>query len=90
MQSVNYGRVEDLHVRNGEPSFEPAPKVYRTVKLCAQNGPRPELCAEDFALKGKIVELFDHLRQIGEGMIDVLEIAAGLPLLFEVEHKISA
>ena len=90
MQFVSYGRIELLHVRDGEPVFDPAPKVFRTVKLSAQNGPRPELSIDEFALKSKVIELFEHLTALGNGVVSVLEIAAGLPLLFEVEHKLIA
>lgn len=90
MQSLNYGRIEALHVRGGEPVFQPPPKVHRTIKIAAQNGAHAEAKIEDFALKQRVVAFFDRLREIDDGVIEVLEVAAGLPLLFEIEHKLSA
>src|SRR5690242_16219301 len=60
MQHLNYGRIEDLSIRGGEPIFDPPPRVIRHIKLGADNAPRPELAHADFALKSQIVELFDH------------------------------
>ena len=51
MQRLNFGRIEDLIVRDGEPVFDPAPKVIQKVKIGGENGPRPELSCEDFLLK---------------------------------------
>ena len=41
MQQINFGRIESLLVRNGEPAFDPAPVVIREVKFGGDNGPRP-------------------------------------------------
>jgi hypothetical protein len=47
MQAVNYGRIEDLVIRDGQPVFEPAPSVIQKVKMGADNGPRPEAVYAD-------------------------------------------
>ena len=42
MQRLNFGRIEDLHVLNGEPLFDPPPRVFRDVRPGRDNGPRPQ------------------------------------------------
>jgi hypothetical protein len=79
MQSINFGRIEGLAVLNGDPVLDPPPRVIREVKFGSENGPRPELDAADFLLKTQVVELFQHLDQICDGTIEVLEIRHGLP-----------
>jgi hypothetical protein len=79
MQSVNFGRVEGLLVRGGEPVFEPAPRVVREIKMGGENGPRPERNAGNFLLKDQAVELFRHLDHLRDGEIEVLEVKHGLP-----------
>ncbi len=80
MQKMNYGRIEGLSIRAGQPEFSPAPKLVRDVKLGApDNGVRPELRTSDFALKREHVELFDNLRRLGNGIVDCIEVKAGLP-----------
>jgi len=79
MQRLNFGRLEGLRVRNGEPFFDPPPRVIRSVKLGGDNGLRREASKEDFSIKAKVIELFDILDQIGNGVIERIDIAEGLP-----------
>jgi hypothetical protein len=87
MQEVNFGQIENLLIRAGEPTFDPRPRVVREIKLCAaENGPRPERAAGDFRLKEQLVELFQRLDALGDATIECLEIKHGLPFrLFHVE-----
>jgi hypothetical protein len=78
-QTVNFGRIEQLQIRSGEPVFDPAPEVITEIKFGAENGPRPELRAPDFVLKAQQVELFQELDRLGTGRIRVLEVKHGLP-----------
>jgi len=32
-QTINFGRIEELEIRNGEPQFSPPPRVFVEVKL---------------------------------------------------------
>jgi hypothetical protein len=84
LQDVNFGRVERLEVRGGDPVFDPPPRVVREWKLGADNGPRPERAARDFALKAQVVELCGLLDRLGDGVVSVLEIKHGLPFRVEI------
>ena len=79
MQEINYGRLEDLVVRDGEPVFDPPPRIVHDVKFCAENSPRPEVGREDFTLKAKVCDLFVQMGAMGNGVIIRLEVQAGLP-----------
>jgi hypothetical protein len=88
IQFVHFGRIEGFVVRDGEPCFDPAPRVIRTLKLgsAGRNFPGLQTGSEDFALKKEVIELLDQLRQIGDGVIAKIEIAHGLPVLLELEE----
>jgi len=90
MQEVNFGYVEGLPFRDGEPVFDPPPRVVREVKFCAENGPRPEAGRQDFALKAQVRELFAHLEALGSGVICRLEVKHGLPFRMTVVEEDSA
>lgn len=84
MQAVNFGRIEFLAVRGGEPVFDPPPRVVREIKFGGDNDPRPERSLDDFAVKGGVAELLGWLARIGDGRVDVLEVKHGLPFRMTV------
>ncbi len=79
LQQINFGRIEGLVVRDHQPVFDPPPNVIREVKFGGDNSPRPELNADDFALKAQVVELFEHLDRVRDCHIETLDIKHGLP-----------
>lgn len=84
LQDLNYGRVEGLVVRDGDPVLAPPPRVVRTVKFGADNGPRPERDAADFRLKATVIDLFAEFDRLGSGVVERLEVKGGLPFAMEV------
>ena len=51
MQRIGFGSIRELHVRGGQPIFDPQPVILREIKLGGENGPRPQLGAADYVLK---------------------------------------
>jgi hypothetical protein len=79
LQRVNYGKVERLTVKGGQPCFDPPPRVSRTLKLGGQNGPRPEVHSGNFLLKRALADLFEQLALLGDGLVESIEVLGGLP-----------
>jgi hypothetical protein len=88
LQQINFGRLELLQVRGGEPMFEPPPRIIRKLKLGADNAPRPEASLQDFWLKHQTVEMLQEIADLGDGEVLSIEIKNGLPFLIEIEHSI--
>ena len=86
MQRINYGRIEGLSVRRGEPVLDPPPRIVREIKFGGENGPRPETAKEDFFLKAQVRELFAQMEAMGSGVIRTIEIKHGLPFRMTVEE----
>ena len=87
LQRLNYGRVEELHVRNGEPVFDPAPRIIQKLKMGGENGPRPESALQDFLLKHQTIEMLQAIADLGEGKILAIECKSGLCFSLEIEHR---
>ncbi|HLH16243.1 MAG TPA: hypothetical protein VKX45_03440 [Bryobacteraceae bacterium] len=85
MQRLNFGRIEDLEIRKGEPVFNPAPRIIQDIKLGGENGPRPELDRSDFVLKSQVAEFFDYLSRLGDGLVESIEVKHGLPFKLVIE-----
>ena len=86
MQRIHFGRIENLAVRDGQPVFDPCPRIIREVKFAAENGPHPQRGSVDFLLKKQVVELFEHFDRNPDGVIERLEIKHGLPFHMLVEE----
>jgi len=86
MQRINFGRIEGLVVRNGEPVLAPPPRVIREIRFGGENGTRPEAAKENFALKSQVVELLNLIEAIRDGVIQRLEIKHGLPFMMTIEE----
>jgi hypothetical protein len=84
MQRLHFGQILGLHVRAGQPVLNPLPRLVRDHKLGSEPAPRPASASEDFLLKEQVVELFDYFEQVGDGVIDLIEIKHGLP--FRIQH----
>ena len=85
MQRLNFGRIQNLVVRDGEPVFDPAPKVIQKVKIGGDNGPRPEISRDDFLLKKQTVELLEAISDLGDGTVLIIDVKHGLPFAVEIE-----
>ena len=90
MQRLNFGHIEGLVVQGGEPVFDPPPRVVRMWKSGGDNAARPQLQSADFELKRDVVEFFDHLRRLGDGVVRCIEVRHGLPFHAEIEEPIRA
>lgn len=90
MQGLNFGRILDLAVRDGEPVFDPPPRLIRKIKIGGENGPRPEAVTADFELRKEVREMFEHLSRLGTGIVRCIEVKNGLPFMAEVEEEVGA
>jgi hypothetical protein len=84
MQRLHFGEVLGLHIRDGEPAFDPPPRLVRDIKLASDDCPRPGRGPDDFLLKAQVVELFQLFDRLRNGVIDLLDVRNGLP--FRVRH----
>jgi len=89
MQTINFGRIEDLNVRGGDPVFDGSPRVVHEFKFGGENGPRPEREVGDLMLKNQVGDLFRQVDRLGTATIEVLEVKHGLPFRMFVADSVS-
>ena len=89
MQRLNFGRYENVRVRDGRPCLNPKPRRIRYLKPGKDNSPRPEAGLSDFALKEQLIDFFRLLVEIGNGVILELEIKDGMPCHMTVEEDVA-
>ena len=88
LQSVNFGFIDGLEVRSGEPVFNPAPAVFVEVKLDTGNQPRPEMDLTDFELGNEVNRLMEELDELGDGHIERIDVRYGIPRRALIERPI--
>jgi hypothetical protein len=88
-QSANYAQIEQLQVKDCEPVFNPAPVVLLDLKLDSDEMPRPELALTDFTLTAEFCRLMDKLDALKHGIIERIEVRAGLPRRMLFRSKFS-
>ena len=90
MQEVNYGRIEGLQIRNGEPVFDAPLHVLRLVLFGKANGPNESRGSDDFTLKKQVTELFEAFDRERSLSIQELMIDDGLPVRMTVAGGVRA
>ena len=84
MQEINFGRIERLDVRDGEPLFDPPPMAVRQMVFGKKNGPNQIRNQDGYALKKKVAELFEVFDREQTFRVLELVIDDGLPLRMTV------
>ena len=87
LQTLNFGRIEALRVRSGEPCFDPPPRITEKRKLGGEHGPRREANLSDFNLKQSTIEMLEAIGEIQDGEVQAIEVKFGLPFALELEHR---
>jgi hypothetical protein len=88
MQQICFGAIYDLRIRWGEPVWDPPPRVVRRKKFGGINQPRAQAGQTDFVLKREVVELLNEFDNLRNGVLPVIQIAHGLPIVYEFEDAI--
>ena len=86
LQSINFGRIENLLIQDGEPVFDSSSRIVREIKFGGDNEPRAEAELPDFHLKTQVIELFAHFDRIQGGVVRLIEVKHGLPFKMNVEE----
>lgn len=83
MRRVQFGRFEGLRICNGDPVWNPPPRLIRVRRI--GSGEEPDVAGEgDWVLKGAVRDLFREFAQVQNGTIDRISFHRGLPCLVEV------
>jgi hypothetical protein len=79
LQQINFGRIERIRFRDGQPELSDESRIVREHKFMGENGPHRESKNNDFPIKRPLSELFRYFDQQVNGEIESLEIKHGLP-----------
>jgi hypothetical protein len=86
MREHQYGRVENMSIRAGQPVLDQDFKVVRVA--CLGGGTKPP-AGDEFELKRAVCDLFDELARLGHGTVVRLEFKRGLPCRLETTPHVT-
>ena len=88
-QTINFGHLDGLEVREGEPLFNPAPAVFIELKLDGEAAPRGECDLTGFDLRAEVIRFLAELDRLGNGTIERIDIRYGIPrrMVFEARPQ---
>ena len=86
MHVHEFGRVENMPVRAGEPILNSDVRVVRVALLGKRSTPTG-VNGEKFELKQQIRDLFEELERLQHGTVVRLEFRHGLPFLLETAAR---
>jgi len=82
MRAHQFGRIENMPVRAGEPIFNSDVKVVRVARLPSGTD-GAKVTRTEFELKKQVRDLFEELAGLENGTVIRLEFRHGLPFLLE-------
>lgn len=82
---LQYGRIERLHVRDGEPVLEPMPKVIRTVKFSAPTSKHSATTLAEVLSKPQTKAFLQEISMMKSACIQRLEVRDSQPCFVEIE-----
>jgi hypothetical protein len=83
MRALQFGRVENMSIRAGQPVLDQDLKVVRVASLGGTSGGTEPPGSDEFELKQVVCDLFDELERLGHGTVVRLEFKRGLPCRLE-------
>lgn len=84
MRTLGFGIIRGLHVRAGEPVFDPLPVIVRVVRTTEPPPGPPRPAPESFVLCREQQTFLRHLTDLGDGVVDLIKVHDGLPVQLEI------
>lgn len=78
---LEFGRIENLHIQNGEPLLDPPPRVLRSFKFgVSEPSPLSAPGRLDYVVKDQVIQFLHLLDTIRDTIWTEIAVADGLPI----------
>ena len=85
IEALGFGAIERLLIRGGVPCYQPEPRIVQAIKLDSGPEPQPDR-NDDLTLKKEFESLFNHLRRLRDGIVDI-EVRHNAPFRLVLERR---
>ena len=84
IQALEFGTIQAIVIRGGQPHYDPTPRIIQSIKLGSH--PEPVRHADgNGTLKKAFSDLLEHLSKLPDCKVDI-EVQHGLPFRLIVER----
>ena len=90
MQKHQFGRIENMPVRDGKPVLDCNMKVVHVARLGSEHDRTKAVASNEFELKKQVRDLFEEMERLQDGTVIRLEFRHGLPFLLETAATASS
>jgi hypothetical protein len=87
MRKNQFGRVENMPIRDGQPILDSTVNVVRVARLGGDSLATKSIAGDDFELKRPVRELFDELARLENGKVIRLEFRHGLHSCLKLRQR---
>jgi hypothetical protein len=88
MHEHQFGRIENMSVRDGQPILDSSVNVVRIARLGGESNRTTVTLTYEFELKTQVLDLFAELARLENGTVVRLEFRHGLPFLLETTPSV--
>jgi hypothetical protein len=85
IENLGFGRIERLSILDGEPCYDPPPRIVQVLKLAADQGRAPRNSPD--TIEKTFQELFTALSRLRVGVVDI-EVRHGLPFRMTLDREL--
>ncbi len=91
MKTIDFGRLSNFIIRDGHAVATRQSRQVRSRKIGAEKIKRQAARPDgNFVLTEKHEEFLDLVRETSDGVINVIQIQAGLPVSLEIEEAVAS
>jgi hypothetical protein len=86
IEALGFGVIEGLTIRDGLPCYDPEPRIVQAIKLASGPERQPDRSGTELTLKKEFENLFDQLRRLRDGIVDI-EVQHNLPFKLVLQRR---
>ena len=85
VETLDYGAIHGLSIRDGLPQCDPPPRIHQSIKLDSDAGKPADQRNAELTMKKEFERLFEQLERLRDAVVNI-EVRHGLPVRLVVER----
>ena len=87
IRRTGFGTIEHLRISGGRPVIDANTEIEHEFKLSGVEQARQAIPDEQYAQKPQVRAMFERFTEIGDGLVEALDVRDGLPFKMTVRTR---